>query len=67
MRRLFQGETGPIRDIVLVNSAAVLLVGELVDTIREGISLAKEVIDNGEAHVKLQALAELSQQLDGNS
>ena len=67
MRRLFQGETGPIRDIVLVNSAAVLLVGELVDSIREGISVAKEVIDNGEAQVKLQALAELSQRLDGNN
>jgi len=63
MRRLFQGEDGPIRDIVLVNSAAVLLVGELVANIRDGIALAADVIDQGAALEKLDALAELSQRL----
>ena len=63
MRRVFQGEAGPIRDIVLVNSAAVLLVGDLVSSIGEGIKLAAETIDSGAALAKLDGLIELSQRL----
>ena len=63
MRRLFQGETGPVRDYVLVNSAAVLLVGGLALNLREGIVLAAEVIDSGAAMEKLEGLIELSQRL----
>ena len=32
MRRLFQGETGPVRDVVLLNSAGVLMAGDLAGT-----------------------------------
>ena len=63
MRRLFQGEPGPVRDVVLVNSAAVLLVGGLVPALREGIALAGEIIDSGAALAKLEALVELSRRL----
>ena len=63
MRRLFQGERGPIRDVVLLNSGAVLLVGDRVKTLRQGIELAARVIDDGSALRKLEALVELSQRL----
>ncbi len=63
MRRLFQGEAGPVRDYVLVNSAAVLLVGGLVLDLRGGIALAAEIIDSGAAMEKLEGLTELSQRL----
>ena len=63
MRRLFQGEHGPVRDYVLVNSAAVLLVGGRVLDLRVGIALAAEVIDAGAAMEKLEGLAKLSQRL----
>ena len=63
MRRLFDGEVGPVRDFVLVNGAAVLLVGGAVATLQEGITLAGEIIDSGAARDKLNALAELSQRL----
>ena len=63
MRRLFEGEEGPLRDYVLVNSAGVLLVGDLVSSIKEGIAMAAEVIDTGAALEKLEALAALSQKL----
>ena len=49
MRRVFQGEPGSVRDMVLLNSAGVLLVGDLVATIREGVELAAEIIDSGAA------------------
>ena len=63
MRRLFQGEAGPIRDVVLLNSGAVLLVGDQVKTVRQGIELAAQTIDNGAALGKLDALVALSQRL----
>ena len=63
MRRVFQGEPGPIRDIVLVNSAAVLQVGDLVPSVRQGVELAAEIIDGGAALEKLDGLIELSQRL----
>ena len=63
MRRLFQGEPGPVRDYVLLNSAAVLLVGGLVLDLRGGIALAAEIIDGGAAMEKLEGLVALSQRL----
>ena len=63
MRRLFQGELGPVRDFVVINSAATLLAAEAVASLDEGITKAKEVIDSGAAMAKLEALAELSQRL----
>ena len=67
MRRLFQGEPGPVRDMVLLNSAGVLLVGDLVATIREGVQLAAEIIDSGAALDKLDRFVELTQRLGGDS
>ncbi len=63
MRRLFQGEGGPARDVVLLNGAAILMVGDVAADLREGIALAREAIDSGEALRRMDALVELSQQL----
>ncbi len=62
LRRVFQGEKGPARDVVLLNSAAVLVVGEKAQDLKEGIALASDAIACGEALKKVNALAELSQQ-----
>ena len=61
MKRLLRGEAGPIRDVVLLNSAGVLLAADAVAGIPEGIQRAAEVIDSGAAQAKLEALIELSQ------
>ena len=63
LRRILAGATGPQRDVVLMNAAAVLLVGGKVDALQGGISLAKEVIDSGHALMKLEQLIEFSQRL----
>ena len=47
--RLLAGETGPYRDIVLLNAAAAFLVADKVETLREGVDLAAAVIDDGRA------------------
>ena len=56
IRRIFQGETGPRRDIVLLNAAAVFFVVGLASGLGEGVELAREVIDSGRAGEKLEAL-----------
>ena len=63
MRRLFQGEPGPIRDAVLLNGGAALMAGDRAETLRQGIALATQAIDSGGALACLEALAELSQGL----
>jgi len=60
LRRLLQGETGPYRDIVLLNSAAAFLVGEKVETLREGVDLAAAVIDDGRAQAALDKLVSIA-------
>jgi anthranilate phosphoribosyltransferase len=54
--RLLEGAAGPYRDMVLLNAAAAFLVAEKVETLREGIALGADVIDDGRAKAALQAL-----------
>ena len=63
LRRILIGERGAHRDVVLLNSAAVLMVGGLVESLREGVGMASQVIDDGSALMKLEGLVEVSQEL----
>ena len=54
LRDLLAGAKGPYRDIVLINAAAAFLVADRVETLREGVELAGQVLDEGKA---AQALA----------
>ena len=47
LRSIFAGETGPRRDVVLLNAAAVLVVAGLASDIASGIPLAAQTIDSG--------------------
>lgn len=67
LRRLFEGERGPLRDVVLFNSAAVLMVGGTTKDLKEGIPLAADAIDSGEAAIRVERLVELSQRLGQKS
>jgi anthranilate phosphoribosyltransferase len=44
---IFAGKPGPPRDVVLLNAAAVLVVGGLAQTLQAGIQLAANTIDSG--------------------
>ena len=63
LRRILAAEKGPHRYIVLLNSAAVLVVGGKSKDLKEGLDLAREVIDGSDALLKLEGLVELSQAL----
>ncbi len=60
MRRLLNGEGGPVRDAVLLNTAGVLLAAGNAGSISEGIQTAARAIDSGAARHRLDALVELS-------
>jgi len=49
-------ETGAKRDIVLLNTAAALVVGQAAKDMNEGIAKAKEAIKSGAAFKKLEEL-----------
>jgi anthranilate phosphoribosyltransferase len=57
---LLDGERGPRRDIVLLNAAAVLVVGGKAKDISEGMAVAVEAIDSGAARRALDSLVEFS-------
>ena len=61
MRELLAGAGGPVRDYVLLNSAGVLLAGDLVSNIRDGVQLAAQTIDSGAAKDCLESMIEVSQ------
>ena len=63
MRRVFQGEQGPIRDMVLLNSAGVLMVGDKAESIRKGVEMSAGIIDSGAALAKLDQMIEVTQRL----
>jgi anthranilate phosphoribosyltransferase len=56
MRDLLGGACGPLRDIVLLNSAAALVVADRAAELRNGIALAAESIDSGAARRVLDRL-----------
>ena len=60
LKALLDGEPGPYRDIVLLNAAAAFLVGEKVETLRDGVTLAAQVIDDGRARAALDKLIAVS-------
>lgn len=61
--RILNGEKGPKRDIVILNSALALAIADGNLSIREAIDLARQMIDSGKAKAKMQELIELSQRL----
>jgi anthranilate phosphoribosyltransferase len=59
-RSVLRGQGGPRRDVVLLNAAAVLMVGGKARDLPDGLDLAAEVIDSGAANEVLERLIEFS-------
>lgn len=61
IRRVLEGEAGPMRDIVVVNAAAALVAAAVAENFREGAELASRAISSGAAREKLASLVEFTQ------
>jgi anthranilate phosphoribosyltransferase len=60
MRDLLGGSHGPLRDVVLLNSAASLVIAGRADNLRDGADLAAKSIDSGAARQVLDKLVALT-------
>jgi anthranilate phosphoribosyltransferase len=56
IKRVFKGERGAYRDIVLANSAACFYVTGLCENLQSGVQYAEQIIDSGNAYEKLMQL-----------
>jgi anthranilate phosphoribosyltransferase len=63
IRLVLGGEAGPRRDIVLMNAAGALVVGNKAQDLKEGVALAATSIDGGSAARKLEDLIAFSRRL----
>jgi anthranilate phosphoribosyltransferase len=60
MRALLDGETGPYRDIVLLNTAAALVVAGAARGLEDGAARGRAAIDSGAARATLDRLVEIT-------
>ena len=62
-RRIFGGESGPARDLAVLNAGAAIYVAGRVGTLEAGVRAAEEALDSGRATEALDTLVALTQEL----
>lgn len=60
IREVFAGGQGPSADMVILNSGAALYAADVASTLQEGVDLARQVLADGSAARKVEALAKLT-------
>lgn len=60
LRAVLNGAPGAFRDIVLLNTAAALIVADKVKDLRDGVAMAQASIDSGKARRALARLIEIT-------
>ncbi len=66
LRDLLAGAQGPLRDIVLLNSAAALVIAGQAEELRHGVDLAATAIDSGAARDVLDRFVAMTNSGGGN-
>lgn len=61
--QILKGGKGPKRDIVLINSAAAIVIAGKTDDFRIGVEMAKDALDSGRALRKLEDIKRVSNAL----
>jgi anthranilate phosphoribosyltransferase len=61
-RAILDGEAGPHRDIVVLNSAAALVAAGLAGDLADGVSAARDSLDGGRAAAALEGLVRVSRE-----
>jgi anthranilate phosphoribosyltransferase len=60
MREVLAGKKGPLRDVVLMNAAALLVVAGSAADLKAGVAKAAQSIDGGAARKALDDLVEIT-------
>ncbi len=64
-RRVLAGHPGPARDMVVLNAAAGLIAAGVCDELGDGVAAAATAIDDGLAQAKLNLLASVNKNYEG--
>lgn len=62
--RVLEGAAGPVRDMVVLNAAAALVVADVASDLAEGVQRAERAIDRGDAARTLGELVAVSRAVD---
>lgn len=62
IRDILAGESGPKRDVVVLNAAFALAAAGIAEDLEQGIIMSRDVLDNGRAAQQLAGLVELTNQ-----
>lgn len=60
MAEMLDGAKGPIRDIVLLNTAAALIIAGQVENLKDGVAEGAKAIDSGAARATLDKLIDIT-------
>jgi anthranilate phosphoribosyltransferase len=60
MRRVLDGEPGPLADVTALNAGAVLYIGGAVTSLEDGVLRARETVASGAGAAKLEELRSFS-------
>lgn len=63
MKSVLQNNSGPARDIVLLNAGIAIYIAGLAPTMHEGVEKAKDMLASGKALEKLNQLISFTQQM----
>ena len=66
IRSIFRGGDGPPRDVTALNAGAAIYVSGRVASLKEGVELAVETLQNGKAEQKLKQLIDFTQSTGAN-
>jgi len=63
LRGVLDNQSGPAKDIVVLNAGVALYAANVAPTMMDGVALARGAIESGAAKAKMQALVAMSQRL----
>ena len=65
MQAVLENESGPARDIVMLNAGVALYAANVVPTMADGVAKARLALASGKALAKMQQFVARSQALGG--
>ena len=63
MRAVLENQTGPARDIVILNAGVALYAADVAATMADGVAMAREALASGKALAKMHQFVTRTQEL----
>ena len=64
IKRVYRNESEEGKNMILINSGAAIYLSGIVDSIANGVQLARDALASGAAMVKLREFCEFTQRLE---